>query len=100
MGRRKFCTGVIVGAVIGGLVSLMNKDTRLYAKSKVKATADQTKYYLKNPSEAVRTVRVSFNEFNQNFSTGAKSTINALEQIEETLDKVTKKKSPEQKLIE
>lgn len=100
MGKRKLCTGIILGAVIGGLISLVNKDARLYAKGKLQTTANHTKYYLKNPSEAVSNIRLSFDEFSKTFSSGAESTINALEQIEDTLDKVIKKKNPEQKLIE
>lgn len=94
MGRRKLCTGIILGAVVGGLISLIDKDTRMYAKNKLSTTTNHTKYYLRNPSKAVRNARISFNEFSENFKSGAESTINALEQIEETLDKVIKKKTP------
>lgn len=100
MGRRKLYTGIFIGAVVGGLTALINKEARVYAKNKWRTTTKFTKYYLKNPSEAVRNVRISFDEFNKNFTSGAESTVNALEQIEETLDKVMKKKTSEQKLLE
>lgn len=100
MGRRKLCTGIILGAVVGGLISLTNQDARSYAKGKLSTTKNYTKYYIKNPSEAVRSIRMSFDEFNKSFTSGAENTINALEQIEDTLDKVIKKKTSEKRLIE
>lgn len=99
MGKRKLYTGIVLGAVVGGIISLMNKDARQYAKSKLHQTMQGTKYYVKHPSEAVRNARVTFDQFNQKFSSGAASTINTLEQIEDTLDKVIQKE-PDSKRIE
>lgn len=98
MGRSKLYTGILVGAIVGGLTALMNKETRWYVKGKVTKATTCTKYYLSHPSEAVRNVRVSFDDFNENFKSSAESAINALEQIEDTLDKVTKKNSEQKKI--
>lgn len=87
MGRRKLLTGIILGAIVGGLAALTNKEARTYAKTKLQSSKEATKHYLKNPSEAVKNVKTSFDQFNQSFTRSADSTINALEQIEETLDK-------------
>lgn len=91
MGKRKLLTGVIVGAVVGGLTALVNKEARTYTKNKVKEKTKQTKYYLKNPSIAVRNVRKSVEKFNEKLEEGSTSTLQALEQIEETLDKIVPK---------
>ncbi len=100
MGKRTLCTGIIVGAVVGGLVTLTNKEARDYAKAKLSVMKAEAKYCLSNPSQAVRHLRQSFDQFNHKFSSGADSAINALEQVEHTLDKVIKRKDPTQKLLE
>jgi len=102
LGKRTLCTGVIVGAVIGGLVALTNQEARDYARVKLSLMKVEAKYCLNNPSHSVRNFKESVDQFNEKFSNGADSAVNALEQIEHTLDKVMKPKSkePKQKLLE
>lgn len=99
MGKRKLCTGIILGAIVGGLTALTDIEARSYAKGKLSFYTSQTKDCLKNPSEAVRKVRISFDQFNEKFVSGAESTSNALAQVENTLAKVVKKKNPEQNIL-
>ncbi|HLR80853.1 MAG TPA: YtxH domain-containing protein [Bacillota bacterium] len=89
MGRRKLFTGIIVGAVVGGLTSLVDREVREYTKKKCSSFKETSGYYIKHPSEAVRKARVRFDEVNQTVSKGVTNTINALEQVEEALDSVT-----------
>lgn len=91
MGKRKFVIGVFLGATVGGLLSLLDKDTRTYTKDKLTAVKAGTSYVIKNPSDAVHSVRTAFNSFNQAFSKGAENAINTLEQVETTLEKMTNK---------
>ncbi len=100
VGKRTLCTGIIVGAVVGGLVALTNQDARDYARAKLSLAKAEAKYCLSNPSQTVHQFRQSFDEFNQKFASGADSAVNALEQIEHTLDKVIKSKKQKQKLLE
>lgn len=100
MGKRTLCTGIIVGAVVGGLVALTNKEAREYAKVKLMIARAEARYCMNNPSQSVRNLRQSFEQFNQKFSNGANSAVNALEQVENTLEKVVKRKEPAQKLLE
>lgn len=102
MGKRTLCTGIIVGALAGGLIALTNQEARDYARAKLSLMRAEAKYCLSNPSQAVRNFRQSFDQFNQKYTSGADSAVNALEQIEHTLDKVIKTKSnePPQKLLE
>ncbi|API91313.1 MULTISPECIES: hypothetical protein [Virgibacillus] len=92
MGKRKLVTGVVIGAAAGGLMSLLDKETRAYAKEKVTSARSGASYLVKNPSEAIRKVRTAFDTFNQAFAKGAENTINALDQAETTLDKITNKR--------
>lgn len=100
MGKRILCTGIIVGAVVGGLISLKNEEARDYAKVKLVLMRAEAKYCLENPSQSVRNFRQSFEQFSQKFTDGADSAANALEQVENTLDKVVTRKKPKQKLLE
>lgn len=100
VGKRTLCTGIIVGAVVGGLVALTDQQARDYARVKLSLIKAETKYCISNPSQAVKNVKQSIDQFNRQFSSGADRTVNALEQIEHTLDKVKNSKAPKQKLIE
>ncbi|MFA1822078.1 YtxH domain-containing protein [Virgibacillus oceani] len=91
MGKRKLVLSIAAGAVVGGLVALFDKETRTYSKHKLGSVKRSSSYMLKNPSEAVHNVRTAFDTFNKNFASGAENTINALEQVENSLDKLTNK---------
>lgn len=92
MGKRKLLSGVIIGAIVGGVTALFNKEARDYAKGKIVSAKEQTTYFIKHPSNAVRNARVTLDQLNETFTSGAENTINALEQVEQTLEKVVKKK--------
>ncbi|WP_188455192.1 YtxH domain-containing protein [Virgibacillus oceani] len=94
MGKYKLCIGILGGAVIGGLTALCDRETRTYTKYKMRSGKHQAGYYLKHPSEAVRNAQRACNQFNESFNSGASNAINALEQVEETLNKISKKNEP------
>lgn len=91
MGKRNLLLGVFIGAILGGLVSLFDNESRQYTKRKMSYAKNRSSYYVKHPSDAIRTAKNTFDQFNKEFSSGAESAINALEQVEDTLDKFTKK---------
>ena len=88
MGKRKLMTGIIVGASIGGLISLMNEDARKYAKEKANEAVDNVQQCIKNPAETVKQVREKVETLNEAISTNASSAVNALEQVENSLNKL------------
>jgi len=92
MGKNKLFIGMAVGAVVGGLVTLFDKPTRAYTKRKVQDASNKTKAAIQNPSEMIQNVQTSFNRFNDTFQNGANNAINALEQVESTVDKFSKKR--------
>lgn len=92
MGKKKLYTGVIIGALVGGLAALLDKETRSYTKEKLADVKEQSSYCLKNPSEAVKNLQDSFDQFNQKFMYQTDNAVKAIEQVEDTLDKVLKKK--------
>ncbi|MCG1028053.1 YtxH domain-containing protein [Virgibacillus halodenitrificans] len=91
MAKRRLFTGMLVGAVAGGLAALFDRETREYTKGKLKNVKAGSSYLIKNPSDAVHKVRVAFDEFNTKITSSSESAINALEQVESTLEKYTNK---------
>ncbi|MEC5424173.1 YtxH domain-containing protein [Virgibacillus sp. C22-A2] len=91
MGKRKLVLGILAGAVVGGLTTLYDRETRAYTRYKLSTMRSRSKYLIKNPSKAVHNMRTTFDTLNQNFTSGVESVINVLEQVEETFEKVTNK---------
>lgn len=91
MGKQKLCLGLIIGSIAGGLLSLLDRDARSYAKAKISGSS----YYVKRPSEAVKGAKNAFDRFNTQFTTSADNAINALEQVENTIDQFTKNEDRE-----
>lgn len=89
-GKKAFWTGIITGPCIGGLVSLLNKDARAYGKQLFKSTSDTVKYLAKNPEESVLKVKHAVESLNQFVNENASSALNAIEQVENTVNKFKK----------
>ncbi|GGK03954.1 hypothetical protein GCM10007063_27870 [Lentibacillus kapialis] len=96
MGKRKLCLGLLIGTIAGGLLSLLDREARTYAKGKMKDVKSGSSYYIKRPSEAVKGAKDVFGRFNTTFTKGADNAINALEQMEGTLEQFTKKDDREE----
>lgn len=62
MGKSLFWKGVIYGAIAGGALSLIDKDTRQSVISKCKKTSNEVSFYVKHPGEAVSQVKEMTNK--------------------------------------
>lgn len=91
MGQRKLIVGVVAGAILGALAMQFDKDARAYTKSSLNKLKESSSDMMSNPTETVQNLRSAFDKLNQNLATGAESTVNALEQVETTLDKLVNK---------
>lgn len=91
MGKRRLLTSIISGAVIGGVISLFNSDTRRYAKVKLCSTRDAVSQIINNPTDSIKSVKQTIECINNRVSTESNNALNALDQIEDTLEKVTKR---------
>lgn len=100
MKNNKLVFGIIIGALVGGLTALFDRETRNTTKLQCMNAKKKTNYYVKHPSEAVQNARIACNQFNESFNTGADNAINALEQVEQTIDKLTNKTSDSPKRME
>lgn len=89
-GKKTFWTSIVAGALAGGLLSLLNKDARTYSKEVVKQTGETITHYTKNPDETVEKVKESVHTVNNLVSKNTSSALNALEQVETTVNKFLK----------
>lgn len=96
---KKLCASIVVGAIAGGIVALTNQSVRDYTKSKIHETKIQIKNCLENPAESVHKLRTDIIECHNVITSGLDSTVNALEQIEQTLEKVVPQKTPTQQKL-
>src|SRR5699024_5743007 len=91
MCKKTLLSSIAVGAVVGRLVSLFNKETRDYVVDKGSQAKDKDNYYINHQNETVENLKstvinvTSMIEYNK---TGA---LNALDQVENTVGKVFKK---------
>lgn len=88
MGQRKLIVGVVAGALLGALAMQFDKDARSYTKDCLTKLKDNSSDLISNPTETVHKLRENFDKINNNISVGAENTINALEQVETTLDRL------------
>ncbi len=91
MGKRKLLISMATGAIVGGLISLFDKETRNYTKGKLSSVKSTASYAIKNPSEAVHQLQDTFDAMSEKFTTGTESAINAFDQVQQTLGKIENK---------
>lgn len=89
MGKRRLITGMVAGATVGTIIALLDRETREYAKEQLNAAKTNCSYFAKHPSEAIQTFRNTVDQWNEAISSGADNAINALEQVEDTINKFT-----------
>ncbi|WP_156645670.1 YtxH domain-containing protein [Lentibacillus sp. JNUCC-1] len=87
MGRNKLLTGILLGAAVGGLAMLFDRETREYTGRKLSAAKTSTVNCVKNPSNTVMQLRTTVDKYNTAFVQNAEQAINALEQVGETIEK-------------
>lgn len=89
-GKRTFWTSMIAGACVGGLLSLLNKDARNYSKKVLQQTGETVKYLTTNPDVTVQKLKNTVETLNTLVSENSKSAMNALQQVENTVNKFKK----------
>lgn len=89
MSEQKFVKGMIIGAVAGGLITLIDKNTRDNVCMRPKGTGGRANYYIQHPSEAVHEVRECYDKMASDLSKGADEALGTLSQVQATLEKVS-----------
>ncbi|UOQ48871.1 hypothetical protein MUN88_01655 [Gracilibacillus caseinilyticus] len=88
MGKNTLVRGIAAGAIIGGLITLFDRDTRGYVGQKIKSCGDKTSFYVKNPADAMHQLNTQYTRYSQQFSANLTSALHMLDQIREIADKV------------
>ena len=91
MGKKTLFSSMAIGAIVGGAVSLFNKETRDYVKDKSNQAKDQASYYAKHPNEAIENLKSTVIDVTEKIEDNKSGALNALDQVENTVGKVLKK---------
>ncbi|WP_226584923.1 YtxH domain-containing protein [Halobacillus litoralis] len=88
MGQQKLWKGLVIGAVIGGVAALLDKDTRSYVGEKSRLAGSKCQGYVKHPSEAIHTLRVNYESFSNQVNKGVEDLLELLQKAESMLNRV------------
>lgn len=88
MGQHKLWKGVFIGAVVGGAIMLIDRDTRKYVGEKSQTTGSACKNYMKHPSEAIHNLRVNYEYLSNRINKGVEDLLEILNKAEEMVNKV------------
>lgn len=96
MGKRTLWTGIILGATVGGLVSLLNNDARNYVKNSATASLENLTFYSKNPEIAFKDIKSRVTRIDDFVNESTDNALNAIEQVENTVLVVRKSEAIEE----
>ncbi|MRH44613.1 hypothetical protein GH741_18360 [Aquibacillus halophilus] len=94
MAKHKLIKGVVIGGVIGGLATMLDRNTRDETLNKLKTAGQTANSYVKHPSAAFYSIRSCYESMSTDLTTGINSALTILTQVQETLDSVSKTKLP------
>lgn len=83
MGKKTFIKGIVIGAVVGGLVTLYDRDVRSYVKTASCNCLERTKTIVKNPTQALECVQSGLESLEENMEKGLNKVEDTLEQLED-----------------
>jgi gas vesicle protein len=92
MAKKRLITSMVIGAAVGGIAALFDWDTRNYTKHKLSVMRDKSSDFFHNPTQGIRNARIAVEEFSEGFTYQAQNAVNALEQVENSLGKLTRTK--------
>lgn len=91
MGKKKFYTGVIVGALLGGFITLFDEDAKQYVKKSIKKSGETLRSYTKNPTEAIERAKRCASTVQKTVDDNVSGALHTLETIESSLNKFINK---------
>lgn len=87
MAKRKIISHVMIGAAVGAVIALLDKDTRSYTKQKITTVKDQVNDIKEHPEKAVRTIRTAVERVNRTLASGSENVLTTLDKVENKLGK-------------
>lgn len=91
MGKRRLVSSIAIGATVGGIAALFDRETRNYTKQQLSVVKDKSSNLIHNPTQSIHNARLAVEEFSEGFAYQAQNAVNALEQVENSLGKLTSK---------
>ncbi|WP_047980423.1 hypothetical protein [Ornithinibacillus contaminans] len=89
MGKKRLLASIAIGAEVGGMTALFDRETRGYTKYKLSNDKEKSAYLIKHPTESIHNARLAMEEFSEAFVYQAENATNALAQVENTIERVT-----------
>lgn len=90
MGKRNLLTGVLLGAIAGGVVSLISKATRNYVTEQISLGKAQMGYIVQNPTQSIQKIQTTLIETAESAAKSLDGTLNAVDQVESTINEIRK----------
>ena len=91
MGKRRLISSIAIGAALGGAAALFDWETRNYTKHKLTLAKDKSAEMIKNPVLSIHNARIAMEEFSEGLAYQTENAANALEQVENSIARVTSK---------
>lgn len=91
MRKNLIVKGMVIGAIVGGALTLFDRDTRLSVNQKIKTTNRKTNYYLHHPSEFVAEVRNQYQAISETLIRGIDTTLAYMADIQRMIDQEEQK---------
>jgi gas vesicle protein len=83
MGKQLLLKGLITGVVVGGLLTLLNRDTRQYVNGKCLQSKENIRYYMKHPADFVHQINSTYQKCSSQLTNGLTQAVEILQQLEE-----------------
>ncbi|RWZ58156.1 YtxH domain-containing protein [Halobacillus fulvus] len=88
MMAKKLCTGMLIGAAVGGALMMLDRDTRQATGEKSKAALTTCKGYIAEPSQAVHQLRLNYEYLSKQLNKGVEDLLKLLNKAEDIINRV------------
>ncbi|WP_182201471.1 hypothetical protein [Paraliobacillus salinarum] len=93
MKKNLLAKGMIVGAVVGGALTLLDRDTRMSVKGKLKNVNQKTTFFMTHPSDFVSEVRNQYETVSRTMLDGFDTAIALISKFEKTVEQIEEKRN-------
>ncbi|MGN8646862.1 hypothetical protein ACTNEO_12115 [Gracilibacillus sp. HCP3S3_G5_1] len=88
MGKERLLKGIVTGAIVGGLITLSDRETRSFVINKLQNCGNKAAYYAKNPADAIHQLNINYTKCSEQLATRLTSTLEMLHQLQELTEKI------------
>ncbi|GAB2534579.1 hypothetical protein [Gracilibacillus alcaliphilus] len=95
MSKEKIIKGMIAGAIVGGLLTLTNRETRNYVKQGLQQCGNRVSFYMHHPTEAIHQLNVQYDYYSKQVSSSLTAVLEILNQLQDATNKLTERDQDE-----